>query len=122
MDEATRARIFEPFTTAGRSGHRPGLAVVHGIVTDSGGLSVDSVRPRHARRCCCASGGGWRAQVAALRQARSAAASNILLADDDEVVGLTTQALPRAPSRVTRVSSGLAAVEAVREARIATRW
>jgi CheY-like chemotaxis protein len=40
----------------------------------------------------------------------------ILLADDDEVVGLTTEALlQRAGYRVTRVGSGLAAIETVRE-------
>ncbi len=39
MDEATRARIFEPFfsTKAFGSGTGLGLAIVHGIVTQSGG-------------------------------------------------------------------------------------
>lgn len=39
MDEATRARLFEPYMTtrANAGGHGLGLAVVHGIVTSSGG-------------------------------------------------------------------------------------
>jgi CheY-like chemotaxis protein len=55
---------------------------------------------------------------AALHTDRAAAGCGecILLADDDEVVGLTTEALlQRAGYRVTRVGSGLAAIETVRE-------
>jgi PAS domain S-box-containing protein len=45
MDEATRARLFEPYMTtrAHVGGHGLGLAVVHGIVTSAGGaIAVDS--------------------------------------------------------------------------------
>lgn len=127
MDAATRARIFEPFFTTKPVGQGTGLgmAVVHGIVTASGGrLAVDS-----------APGRGTRIDVllplhdapAEVEPAPPAAAESggtpaagcgecILLADDDEVVGLTTEALlRRAGYRVTRVGSGLAAIETVRE-------
>ena len=49
MDEPTRARLFEPYmTTKGETGgHGLGLAVVHGIVTGSGGaIRVDSAPGR----------------------------------------------------------------------------
>jgi PAS domain S-box-containing protein len=129
MDAATRARIFEPFFTTKPVGQGTGLglAVVHGIVTASGGrIVVDS-----------APGRGTRIDVLLpLRDAPAAVSPEpppaapsvaaggepagcgecILLADDDEVVGLTTEALlQRAGYRVTRVGSGLAAIETVRE-------
>ena len=49
MDQATRARLFEPYmTTKGRTGgHGLGLAVVHGIVTGAGGaIRVESAPGR----------------------------------------------------------------------------
>ncbi|MFT3957138.1 MAG: CHASE domain-containing protein [Piscinibacter sp.] len=122
MDEGTRARIFEPFFTTKPVGQGTGLglAVVHGIVTASGGrIEVDSLPGQGTRIDILLPlrepAGGPAARAAAVREPARGRGESILLIDDDEVVGLTTEALlQRAGYRVTRVDNGLAAVEAVR--------
>jgi PAS domain S-box-containing protein len=128
MDEATRTRIFEPFFTTKPVGQGTGLglAVVHGIVTASGGrITVDSA-PGHGTRIDVFL--PLREPIAALPAAAPAMqhglqqgplrgrGEHVLLVDDDDVVGLTIEALlQRAGYRVTRVDNGLAAIEAVRD-------
>ncbi len=129
MDAATRSRIFEPFFTTKPVGQGTGLgmAVVHGIVTASGGrIAIDSAPGRGTRIDVllplrdAPTGASPEPLTAAPSVAAGGVAPGcgecILLADDDEVVGLTTEALlQRAGYRVTRVGSGLAAIETVRE-------
>ena len=122
MNEATRARIFEPFFTTKPPGQGTGLglAVVHGIVTGSGGaITVQSQV-----------GVGTRFDVylpqidasAPLepppllpRPAVSTQARHVLYVDDDEVVALTISALLRhAGHRVTAISAPEQAIEEVR--------
>ncbi|TXC66495.1 PAS domain S-box protein [Piscinibacter aquaticus] len=116
MDAATRARIFEPFFTTKPVGQGTGLgmAVVHGIVTASGGrIAIDSTPGRGTRidvllplrepPAEAVSAPAPAAVAAPERGTAGGCGECILLADDDEVVGLTTEALlQRAGYRVTR--------------------
>ncbi|HNW61771.1 MAG TPA: PAS domain S-box protein [Piscinibacter sp.] len=123
MDEATRARIFEPFFTTKPVGQGTGLglAVVHGIVAASGGsIAVHSQRGLGTRidvhlPLRDASGSAPAVAAPGADGAQRGRGEHVLLADDDEVVGLTLQALlERAGYRVTRVGSGVAAIDEVR--------
>jgi PAS domain S-box-containing protein len=128
MDEATRARIFEPFFTTKPVGQGTGLglAVVHGIVTASGGrITVDSA-PGHGTRIdvflplrepgAALPGAATAMQQESPHGPLRGRGERVLLVDDDDVVGLTTETLlQRAGYQVTRVDSGLAAIEAVRD-------
>jgi len=122
MDEATRARIFEPFFTTKPVGQGTGLglAVVHGIVAASGGSIAVHSTPGLGTRIDVHL--PLRDEAVSAPAAAPAAGGvlrgrgeHVLLADDDDVVGLTLQALlERAGYRVTRVGSGIAAIDAVR--------
>ncbi|WP_341887269.1 CHASE domain-containing protein [Variovorax sp. YR752] len=125
MDEATRSRIFEPFFTTKPVGQGTGLglAVVHGIVTASGGrIVVDSAPGRGTRIDVFlplrdAPAGLPASPATAQREAHRGHGERVLLVDDDDVVGMTIEALLlRAGYQVTRVDSGLAAIETVRGA------
>ena len=122
MTEATRSRIFEPFftTKAVGQGTGLGLAVVHGIVSASGGTI--EVRSHLGQGTCFDI-------LLPLAPAEEAAASSedaisglssgrgerVLYVDDDEVVALTVSALlQRAGYRVTCVHSAQRALELAR--------
>jgi PAS domain S-box-containing protein len=121
MDDATRLRVFEPFFTTKPVGQGTGLglAVVHGIVTASGGrIAVDS-QP----------GAGSRFEVLLPLAENEAAVissepapppegggqgEHVLYVDDDEVVAITVQALLEAAGyRVSRLIAAPQAIERV---------
>ncbi len=122
MDEATRARIFEPFFTTKPVGQGTGLglAVVHGIVSASGGTIAVESQPGRGTcfevRLPLAEAGDAEASrdepVPAIAGGRG---GHVLYVDDDEVVALTVSALlQRAGCQVTCVGSAQQALDMVR--------
>ncbi len=124
MDEAVRARIFEPFFTTKPVGQGTGLglAVVHGVVKESGGAI--QVRSKPGLGTSIAVYLPWMPQPPAVEPAPAlppAAArlpgGRVLYVDDDEIVSLTAAAvLSRAGYEVTCVQDGPAALSALRAA------
>ncbi len=123
MNDATRARIFEPFFTTKEVGQGTGLglAVVHGIVSASGGsIEVQSqlgegtrftiLLPLAPAEAAAAVEG--EEAIPALAQGNG---EPLLYVDDDEVVALTMSALlQRAGYGVTCVHSAQQALDLVR--------
>jgi PAS domain S-box-containing protein len=121
MNEATRGRIFEPFftTKAVGQGTGLGLAVVHGIVSASGGsIEVQSHMGEGTRfdillplaTAEAAPAGGEEAMPASVH----GRGEQVLYVDDDEVVALTMSALlQRAGYGVTCVHSAQQALDLV---------
>lgn len=125
MDEAVRVHIFEPFFTTKPlgTGTGLGLAVVHGVVTESGGAI--QVRSKPGRGTSISvylpqleaplPAGPAPAQPALGRAA--AQAERVLYVDDDEIVLLTAAALlSRAGFVVTCLQDGPTALSALRDA------
>ena len=122
MTEATRARIYEPFftTKAVGQGTGLGLAVVHGIVSASGGSIEVQSRLGEGTRFdillplapADAAAAGGEDPVPATASGRG---QQVLYVDDDEVVALTMSALlQRAGYRVTCAHSAQQALDLVR--------
>lgn len=121
MDEATRARLFEPYmTTKGRSGgHGLGLAVVHGIVAAAGGViqvetalgqgsTFDVYLPRLAAKPA-------EAPAAPARVPRGA--ERVLLVDDEPLVRTAHRRLLQSLGyQVTEANDGLDALARLRAA------
>ncbi len=122
MTEATRARIFEPFFTTKPVGQGTGLglAVVHGIVSASGGSIEVQSRPGAGTRfdillplapaAAAAADGGESMPIGAHGKGEE-----LLYVDDDEVVALTMSALlQRAGYNVSCMHSAQQALDLVR--------
>ena len=125
MDDVVRTHIFEPFFTTKPVGQGTGLglAVVHGVVTESGGAI--QVRSRPGRGTSISiylprmPAPGIEVPVAAQpsQGLASAHAERVLYVDDDEVVSLTAAALlSRAGFVVTCAQDGQSALTALRDA------
>jgi PAS domain S-box-containing protein len=116
MDEATLARMFEPFFTTRPKGHGTGLglSVVHGIMQHhEGAVSVES-RVGHGTTFSLYFPGADPPAVAlAVQSARSTAGNgkHILYVDDEEaLVFVASRGLSRAGYRVTTHSDARAAL------------
>jgi len=118
MDQATLARIFEPYmTTKGRTGgHGLGLSVVHGIVTGAGGaLRVESAPGK---------GSSFEVYLPRLQTQGAAAAAaaavergteRILVVDDDPLVRATHRRMLQSLGyTVTEVADAVIALELLR--------
>jgi len=122
MDAATQARIFEPFYTTKPVGQGTGLglAVVHGIVTAHGGaIRVESAPSQgsrfHLYLPMADAPTETRRPARTVEQPPRGNGQHVLYVDDDELMVVTVQSLlQRAGYRVSTLTDGRAAVEAVR--------
>jgi len=122
MDAATQARIFEPFYTTKPVGQGTGLglAVVHGIVTAHGGaIRVESAPSQgsrfHLYLPMADAPTETRRPARTVEQPPRGNGQHVLYVDDDELMVVTVQSLlERAGYRVSTLTDGRAAVEAVR--------
>ena len=120
MDEATRARIFEPYhTTKGRTGgHGLGLAVVHGIVSAArGAIQVESSPGRGSTfDVWLPRAEGPAPAPAARTPGRAGQGERILVVDDEPLVRSVYGRLLRALGyEVAEAADGAAALELVRK-------
>ena len=125
MDDAVRARIFEPFFTTKPvgTGTGLGLAVVHGVVRDSGGAIEVRSRPGHGTAitiylpCLPEPETAPAAAASPLPAVGDRPSGRVIYVDDDEVVSLSAAALLcNAGLEVTCMQDGPAVLAALRAA------
>ncbi len=120
MDAAVQARMFEPFFTTKPigTGTGLGLAVVYGVVTQSGGTIQVESAPGHGTSVAITLPLADRVpRPSAAAVASPARAAVVLLVDDDRAVRSTTRRLlERSNFTVVDVESAAEALERFREA------
>ena len=118
MDEATRARIFEPYFSTKEKGKGTGLglSIVYGIVKQSGGEIMVYSEPEHGTvfkiYLPLAGDAGEAAESPGEAMALAAGGESVLLVEDEEQVRrLTRTILERYGYKVFEASSGAQALE-----------
>jgi CheY-like chemotaxis protein len=114
MDQATLARVFEPYFSTKAPGRGLGLAAVLGIVRNHGGcISVDSAPGRGTEFDVCLPRGASEADRAKLDADRGQGGNETVLVVDDEelVLDVARRILSRQGYAVLAAHDGAAALE-----------
>jgi signal transduction histidine kinase len=114
MDEHTRAHIFEPFFTTKEvgKGRGLGLAVTHGVVTQSGGyITVESELGSGTTFRIYLPPAAQQSMIAAIDEVHSGTETVLLVDDEQEVRALVRDGLQRCGYTVFEAATGAEALQ-----------